>query len=662
MVFETSAPSLRGRVVWPRHVTVIASVLVVTCLFLLAPLLPPWAAAWPRGRVVPVASALSSGLTRLAGFEVFGEVAVKDITRSIAALIEWPTRIIQTLLVDGIYSGFGSQQIILAPPLSWLGVTAAAILSGLRLGGPRLAGLTAFSAGYLLGFGLWRSAMQTISLLMIAVPFGAGLGLWFGILLWRRPRIQAPAMLAFDQLQTIPVFAYLVPIVVFFGLGYSPAILATVVFAVPTMIRSTVTGLNLAQDSVGELARSLGCDRRQELWTVLIPTAQAELRVGVNQVVMLSFSCTVLASLVGTNGLGYDILVALRQLDIGRGLEAGLGITLMAILLDRFFQSSARRARGSRLTRRSFLGLLAVALAGPTAASLWLPQLAVWPEGWRISTGAFADTIVEWVNVNLYWLMDGIKKALLIHVLIPVKTFMAAIPWAAGVLFVALLGHLVGGPVRALLVGSLMLATAAVGLWQATMLTVYLCAVSVAAAALLGIPLGILAGRSPAAAGIILPVVDMLQTLPAFVYLIPAIMFFGAGDFPAFIAITAYAICPAIRFTELGIRSVPASLTEAGTQFGMTRLQRLWTIELPAAAPQLLLGLNGTIVMALSMLVVTALIGTKDLGRETLTALARVDPGRSFTAGLAVACLAVIANRLVGGLAEKRLAAQMPRG
>lgn len=307
---------------------------------------------------------------------------------------------------------------------------------------------------------------------------------------------------------------------------------------------------------------------------------------------------------------------------------------------------------------RRFLSIIALVLLVPTALSLVQPWLATYPAEWNLSTGAFADSVVEWINVNLAWLMDGIKTGLLVYLLIPVKTFMTGIPWTVGVLLIGWLGYLVGGWPRAALVGSLMLVIAAVGLWQVTMLTIYLCSVAVVAAVVLGTPIGILAGRSRTAARIILPVVDTLQTLPAFVYLMPVIMLFGAGDFPAFVAITAYAICPMIRFTELGIRNVDVSLKEASAQLGMTSLQRLFKVEIPTAAPQLLLGLNGSIVMGLAMLVVTALIGTKDLGRETLNALARVDPGQGLTAGLAVACLAVIANRIVGGLGEKRLAAQ----
>lgn len=631
---------------------------VIAGIIVLAPMLPGWLVTWPDELVIPAAKGLSAAIAWISQAQITDGLAVKDVTRTLSSVIEWPTRMLEAILVDGFNSGFGSQAQSILPPLSWLGLVGATLLLAWRLGGVRLTVLAAFTAAYLLFFGLWHSAMQTISLLAVAVPIGAGLGLGLGVMLWRRPRIQGPALLAFDQLQTIPIFAYLVPIVVFFGLGYPPAIIVTVIFAVPTMIRTTVAGLILAQTSVGELAQSLGCNQRQELWKILVPTAQAELRVGVNQIVMLSFSSTVLASLVGTNGMGYDILVALRQLSIGRGIEAGVGITLMAILLDQFFQNSVNRAARPRMPLARLMPVIAALLLVPTLISVWIPELVSFPKAWELSTGSFADGIVEWTNINLFWLTDGLKTALMLHVMLPIKGFMAGVPWSGGVALIAFLGYLVGGWSRAALVGALMLAIAMVGLWQVTMLTIYLCSVAVLAAFLLGTPIGILAGRSRAAARIILPVVDTLQTLPAFVYLMPVIMLFGAGDFPALVAITAYAICPMIRFTELGIRNVDVSLKEAGAQLGMTSMQRLFKVEIPTAAPQILLGLNGTIVMGLAMLVVTALIGTKDLGRETLNALARVEPGQGLIAGLAVACLAVIANRLVGGLAEKRLAAQ----
>lgn len=308
---------------------------VIAGIIVLAPMLPGWLVTWPGELVIPAAKGLSAAIAWISQAQITDGLAVKDVTRTLSSVIEWPTRMLEAILVDGFNSGFGSQAQSILPPLSWLGLVGATLLLAWRLGGVRLTVLAAFTAAYLLFFGLWHSAMQTISLLAVAVPIGAGLGLGLGVMLWRRPRIQGPALLAFDQLQTIPIFAYLVPIVVFFGLGYPPAIIVTVIFAVPTMIRTTVAGLILAQTSVGELAQSLGCNQRQELWKILVPTAQAELRVGVNQIVMLSFSSTVLASLVGTNGMGYDILVALRQLSIGRGIEAGVGITLMAILLDR---------------------------------------------------------------------------------------------------------------------------------------------------------------------------------------------------------------------------------------------------------------------------------------------------------------------------------------
>lgn len=638
------------------HIGALALVLVPLAAFVLAPYLPAWLDAWPREKTIPAAEKLTEWIGWIANAHILENLTVKDATRSFSALLGLPTALFEALLVDGFNRGFGLQKVNLVPPLSWFGVAGALLLTAWRLGSIRLVLLTAVTSAYLLLFGLWHSAMQTLSMLAVAVPLGAGLGLGLGIVLWRRRSIQDPMLLAFDQLQTIPIFAYLTPIVAFFGLGNSPAILATVIFAVPTMIRTTVEGLNLAQRSVGDLPSALGCNHRQELWKVLIPTAQAELHVGINQIVMLSFSCTVLASLIGTNGLGKDVLVALRMLDIGRGLEAGLAITLMAILLDQFFQSSVSRAEKRRMNLPGFLCALLAVLIIPTIASCFMPQLTKFPETWTLSTGAFADRIVEEITVNLFWLTEGIKNGLLIHVLLPFKAFMADIPWSVGVFLTAFCGFLVGGWTRALQVGLLMQAIVVTGLWQLAMLTIYLCSIAVAAAFIIGTPIGILAGRKPAAARLILPIVDTLQTLPGFVYLIPVIMFFGAGDFPALVAITVFAICPAIRFAELGIRSVPVALTEVGKQVGMTSLQRLFKVEIPAAAPQLLLGLNATIIMGLSMLVVTALIGTKDLGRETLTALAKVDPGQGLVAGLAVACLSVISNRLIGKMAENRLA------
>jgi glycine betaine/proline transport system permease protein len=149
-------------------------------------------------------------------------------------------------------------------------------------------------------------------------------------------------------------------------------------------------------------------------------------------------------------------------------------------------------------------------------------------------------------------------------------------------------------------------------------------------------------------------IVDTLQTLPSFVYLIPVVMLFRVGDFSAMIAIVAYALAPAIRYTDHGIRQVPAPLIEAARAFGCTQRQILWRVQLPIALPEIMLGINQTIMMALAMLVITALVGTRDLGQEVYIALTKADTGRGIVAGACVAFIAIIADRLIGAWANRK--------
>ena len=186
------------------------------------------------------------------------------------------------------------------------------------------------------------------------------------------------------------------------------------------------------------------------------------------------------------------------------------------------------------------------------------------------------------------------------------------------------------------------------------MITVYLCGVSVLIASLIGIPIGIWAATNDRAYRVVQVVIDTLQTLPSFVYLIPVVMLFRVGDFSALIAVVAYALAPAVRYATHGIRQVPAQLIEAATTSGCTRWQTLWKVQLPVALPEIMLGINQTIMLALSMLVITALVGTRDLGQEVYIALTKADTGRGIVAGLCVAFIAIISDRLIGAWARRK--------
>ena len=169
----------------------------------------------------------------------------------------------------------------------------------------------------------------------------------------------------------------------------------------------------------------------------------------------------------------------------------------------------------------------------------------------------------------------------------------------------------------------------------------------------LGIPIGLWASRSDRVSAIVTPIIDTLQTIPSFCFIIPVVMLFRVGDVTAMIATVAFAIVPAIRYTNHGIRQVPQQLIEAGQVSGCTRWQLFRHVQLPVAMPEILLGINQTILLALSMIIICAMIGTRDLGQEIFKALAKADSGRGLVAGLVIAFIGIIADRLITAWVHK---------
>jgi len=192
------------------------------------------------------------------------------------------------------------------------------------------------------------------------------------------------------------------------------------------------------------------------------------------------------------------------------------------------------------------------------------------------------------------------------------------------------------------------------GLWDLCMETLALIGTAVLISIALGIPVGILAARSDRIDNTVRPVLDVMQTMPAFVYLIPAVMFFGLGNVPGVIATVIFAVPPAVRLTNLGIRQVPNDLVEAGHTFGSTDFQLLFKVQLPLALPSIMAGINQTIMLSLSMVVLAAMIAAGGLGREVYMALGQVDVGRGFVAGTTVVLVAMILDRVTQSLAKKK--------
>ncbi|MGD1879844.1 MAG: ABC transporter permease [Kiloniellaceae bacterium] len=628
-----------------------------------------WLLKVPRDLRISMKGDISAFMKWLVEDATFGLFSFTDVTRGIAWLLEQPYELAKALLVSGFVQGLGDEAVQWLPPFSWVAVIFVVAAIGYYAKSLQLALFVALCFLYLAVFGQWDSAMVTLASIVIAVPLGVGGGLLLGIAgyRWRWfDRLLTPVL---DLMQTVPVFAYLVPILFLFGFGPVSALVATIIYAMPPMVRITTLALRGVPSEIREFGKMVGCTGRQMTWRIMVPSAMPGLMVGVNQVIMLSLNMVIIASMIGAGGLGYDVLTSLRRLDIGGGLEAGVAIVVLAIALGRLSQAFVNRPppehhpehhRGALpFVKRHPYTLAALAVILVTGLiGLVLPFLQSYPASAAITTGPFWENLVHTINVNYFDALDAVKTFMLLNLLIPVKRFLLGIPWSWFMLLLGVAGWQRGRWKLALLCFLLSAFILMNGLWEDAMVTIYLCGVSVLIAGVIGIPLGILAAQNERAGRIIVGFIDTLQTLPSFVYLIPVVMLFRVGDFSAMIAVVLYALAPAVRYTAHGIRAIDPQLIEAGTVSGCTRLQLLWRIKLPLALPEIMLGLNQNIMLALSMLVITALVGTRDLGQEVYIALTKADTGRGIVAGVSVACIAIIADRLIGagaGRARARL-------
>ncbi len=620
-----------------------------------------WMKKYPKSWNIPLRFWISDFMHWLINDLDFGLFTFKQLTRSFSWLLEWPLWAAAGLLAKGFSFSADPGAPVILQRLPWLAIIFVVVFIAMRVSGWKLASLVAACFLYLALFGQWDSAMLTLSSIMIAVPFGIVLGAAFGILGFRHPRFEKLMIPILDVMQTVPVFAYLVPVLFLFGFGAVAAMIATMIYATPPMIRTTMLALKQVPEQLVEYGKMAGCTKRQLLWKVQLPGARKGMMVGVNQVIMLSLNMVIIASMIGAGGLGYDVLTALRRLDIGAGLEAGLAITLLAIALDRLSQAFVEysalgdsRHTGNYFKRhRHFIGALVIVFL-LYIAGYFISAVNIYPESGYITTREFWSELVKWINVNYFDQLEAIKTFLLLNFMIPVKRFLLDVPWLLFVTLLALIAYQLGGKRLSLLTTSLALFIVLTGQWQKAMITVYLCGVSVLFATLVGIPVGMWAAWKPGVKRVIKVIIDTLQTLPSFVYLIPVVMLFRVGDFSAMLAIIAYSVAPAIRYTIHGIGQVPGDIIEASRAMGCTRMQILRRVQLPIAMPQIMLGINQTIMMALSMLVITALVGTRDLGQEVYIALTKADTGRGIVAGLAVAFIAIISDRLIGAWAQKK--------
>ncbi|QHJ70093.1 ABC transporter permease [Planococcus halotolerans] len=273
----------------------------------------------------------------------------------------------------------------------------------------------------------------------------------------------------------------------------------------------------------------------------------------------------------------------------------------------------------------------------------------------KLPLGSWVSDFTDWISDSFAFLFDPIKNQFG-DGLEDFADMLAAVPPVIVILIVAVLAFFLSGKRFGLaafsIVGLLLVWNQ--GLWEELMLSFSLVLVASLLSVIIGVPIGILMSKSKTAESIITPVLDFMQTMPAFVYLIPAVAFFSIGMVPGIFASLIFATPPTVRFTNLGIRQVSEELVEAAEAFGSTGAQKLFKVELPMAKTTIMAGINQTVMLALSMVVIASMIGAPGLGREVLSALQRADVGTGFVAGLGIVILAIIIDRFTQSFSLKK--------
>ncbi|MEB8387362.1 ABC transporter permease subunit [Rhodobacteraceae bacterium KMM 6894] len=534
-------------------------------------------------------------------------------------------------------------------PMPWTAVAAVAAVTGFYLGGWRLAALAGGTFVWTALIGQWKIAMQTMSVLAVAVPLAFVIGITLGIAAWRYQWVNRAIKPILSVLQTLPFFTYLLPAVIFFKVGPTAGAVATTIYAIPPMILMTTLGLQKVSHEVAEAGHMSGCSRFQLLRHVYLPSARTEILVGVNQVIMLSLAMVVLTAFIGMPGLGAKLLAMMGSFKLGRSFEIGVTIVLIAVTLDRLSKAWVAKQpehfeRGTPWWKRHMTLLVAIgAFVFFCIVAQFFELASDIGRKQNFSQGKEMDDLIKgFLAIDAVQSVTyGIRYVLNVKVLIPFRNFLLSMPTPALILIVTAFALWLGGRRQAVLAAVFFSLVALSGWWDRSVITLYSVISAVTLAMLFGLPIGIIAARSEKWSRRVLLACDTAQTFPSFVYLIPAIMLFGITDVAVIFSILIFAMVPLTRYTIEGLRTVPEEMTEAADMSGATRMQKLIKVQLPLALPTMAVGFNQAIMFAFFMVIIAAFIGTQDLGQELQRTLAGTDLGKNFVLGICVSLMAL---------------------
>ncbi|WP_235215742.1 ABC transporter permease [Phaeacidiphilus oryzae] len=557
------------------------------------------------------------------------------------------------------------------PLVGWLGVVAVGGFVSWVAGNLRVA-LLCVGGLVLIGLqGLWQPAMDTLALtsasVLICLVVGIPLGVWAG-LDRRFERVVTPVL---DFMQTMPTFVYLAPLTLFFLIGPATGTIATLIYAMPPVIRLTAHGIRSVPVETREAAESLGSTRWQVLRKVLLPMAARTVVIGVNQTIMAALSMVTIAALVAAPGLGQTVVQALESLDVGTAFNAGLAIVVLAVVLDRVTTAASVRAgaargegaggpaRGpawarTRIARRALVGAGAVATLVCVYLSYTYLELARFPGGVDLGTPIVhaADSVTGWVQGNLSGATGAVKDFVSAAGIDPLQSLLDDSPWWLTCCAVAAIALLVGGAWAAvtsvvclgLIIGS--------GVWQDAMDTLAATLLATVAVVVLGLVFGVWMGRSRRTDRVLRPVLDAAQVMPPFVYLVPFIALFAATRFTGVIAAVLYAAPVAIKIIADGVRGVPAETVEAALSSGSSPWQIVTKVQLPMSLRTVALAVNQGLIYVLSMVVVGGLVGGGALGYDVVAGFSQLSLfGKGLAAGVAVVLLGITLDRITQGAA-----------
>ena len=630
--------------------------------------------------------------------EDFLKANIKEYTRAISGYVKTGYFMLEDFLLES----------------SWVFIAALLVIPSLAFGGIRLAVFILFGTMYWGMVGLWESAMETLALMGLSVVLSVVVGVILGVGCALSDRFERGMKPVLDTMQVMPAFVYLIPAMFFFGIGGAPAILATMIYSMPPIIRLTNLGIRQVPDQTIESATSFGSSRGQILFKVQIPLALPSIMMGVNQTIMMALALVVLATFIGAQGLGSEIWIAIRKLDVGAAMEGGLCVLLMAIMFDRFGKAISRESVTipsdsqkfyvlpqtweiyplARFIEKPFLYLHIVfaficssmirifsfiieqiisiisknaattishflnmhyffitgilILLGISLYDTHVMSFGTFPESWNLSIREEISSGVKALTINPTFISitKAIRSSVVIYLMRPFDMYLTYLPYWFTIGALVLVSWASVGFRFAITTLVLLVFIGACNIWTEAMITLSQVLISVLLCFIIGVPIGVLASYSKRFQSINEVVLDAMQTLPYFCYLIPVLMFFGGGAFSALLATIIYSIPPIIRLTVLGLSQVSSTYSEVSTSFGGSLIQTLRKIKFPLAVPSLVMGFNQTVMMAFAMQIVTPLIGGKGLGLEVFNGLARSDTGRALAAGIGICLLAMIIDRI----------------